>query len=176
MDWKPKAQILADTPGSEPPKPSKPGFGGFDGATFAKSPEIEASPDPADLARASTVLNRTGVRIMALEDGAAIGVWADLDGPEIRAALSILELDRLPIRFLDGDGIPMRYRQRRVPGEPVPLDVLIEMERAAADPWVVRDRKLGEIGWRSHPILWTDPPAAASRSRRGDYRRRGGAL
>src|SRR5271157_3372664 len=64
MDWEPKARILADTAESEPTKPSKPGFVGFDGATPAEYPEIEAGPDPAELARASAVLNRAGVRIM----------------------------------------------------------------------------------------------------------------
>jgi hypothetical protein len=58
MDWTPKAQILAETAESEPTKPSKPGFVGFEGTTSAESPEIEAGPDPAELARASVVLNR----------------------------------------------------------------------------------------------------------------------
>jgi hypothetical protein len=113
---------------------------------------------------------------MALEGGATVGVWSDLDGPEIREALRILELDRLLVRFLDGDGVPMRYRQRRVPGEPVPPGVLVEMERAAVEPWVVRDRMLGEIGWHAHSSLWTESEAAAPQARRGDSRRRGGAL
>lgn len=84
MDWKPTTRILAETTEGEPTKPSKPGFVGFDGATSAESPEIEAGPDPVELARASEVLNRAGVRIMALEAGATIGVCSDLDGPEVR--------------------------------------------------------------------------------------------
>jgi hypothetical protein len=92
MDWKPR--ILADPAESEPTKPSKPGFVGFEGATSAESSEIEAAPDPAELARASAVLNRAGVRIMALEGGATIGVWSDLDGPEVRAALRTFGSDR----------------------------------------------------------------------------------
>src|SRR5262245_19094090 len=67
MDWKPKPRILADAAESEPTKPSKPGSVGFEGATSAESPEIGAEPDSAELARASAVLNRAGVRIMALE-------------------------------------------------------------------------------------------------------------
>jgi hypothetical protein len=43
-----------------------------------------ADPDAAELTRACSVLNRSGVRIMTLEAGATIGVWSDLDGPEVR--------------------------------------------------------------------------------------------
>ena len=147
MDWKPKARILADSAESEPTKPSKPGSVGFEGATSAESPEIEAGPDPAELARASAVLNRAGVRIMALEGGATIGVWSDLDGPEVRAALRTFGSDRLPVRYLDGARIPMRYKVRRVDGEPVPLNVLAEMERHPADPWKVRKQMLAQMKW-----------------------------
>ena len=116
MDWTPR--ILADTAESEPTKPSKPGFVGFDGATCAEAPKIETSLDPAEWVRASTVLNRVGVRIMLLRDGAAIGVWSDLDGPQIRAALRLINTHNLPIRYLDDADVPLRYKVRRVP-EPI---------------------------------------------------------
>lgn len=103
---------------------------------------ILTDPDRVELVSASTVLNRAGVRIMALEDGATIGVWSDLDGPEVRAALRTLELDRLPVRYLDGAGVPLRYKLRRVEGEPVSANILAEMEQAPAEPWKVRDRLL----------------------------------
>ena len=57
-----------------------------------------------------------------------IGVWSDLDGPEVRAALRTSESDRVPVRYLDGGGIPMRYKVRRVEGEPVPMNVLSAMK------------------------------------------------
>jgi hypothetical protein len=161
MDWKPKAAILADAAESEPTKPSKPGFVGFEGATSAESAEIEAGPDPAELARASAVLDRAGVRIMALEDGATIGVWSDLDGPEVRRALRTFGSDGMPLRYLDGAGIPMRYKVRRGDGEPVPMNVLAEMERHPAEPWKVRDRMLSEMGWCSKGIPWAKWKAAA---------------
>ena len=161
MDWKPKARILADTVESEPTKPSKPGFVGFEGATPAESPEIKAGPDPAELARASAVLNRAGVCIMALEGGATIGVWSDLDGPEVRAALRTFGSDRLPVRFLDGASVPMRYKARRADGEPVPMNVLAEMEQHPAEPWKVRDRILNQVGWCSKGIPWAEWKAAA---------------
>ena len=149
MDWTPKARILADTAESEPTKTSETDSVVSVGATSAESPEIGAEPDPAESARASAVLNRAGVRIMALEGGATIGVWSDLDGPEIRAALRTFGSDRLPVRYLDGAGIPMQYKARHVEGEPVPVNVLAEMERHPAEPWKVRDRMLKEMGWCS---------------------------
>jgi hypothetical protein len=145
LAWKPKAHISQDSVKSEPTKPPKPSFGGSDGATFAESSEIEADPNPAELARASDVVNRAGVRIMTLDDGAAIGVWSDLDGPQVRAALRTLGADHLPVRYLDGAGVPMPYKVRHVAGEPVPISVLAEMERHPAEPWKVRDRMLNQM-------------------------------
>ena len=161
MDWTPKARILADTAESEPTKTSETDSVVFVGATSAESPEIEAEPDPAELARASAVLNRAGVRIMALEAGATIGVWSDLDGPEVRAALRTFGSDALPVRYLDGAGVPMRYKARRVDGEPVPLNVLAAMEQHPAEPWKVRDRMLNEMGWCSKGTPWAEWKAAA---------------
>jgi hypothetical protein len=182
IDWKPKARILADSAESEPTKPTKPGSEGFEGAISAESPEIQAGPNPAELAHKSAVLNRAGVRIMALEGGATIGMWSDLDGPEVRAALRTFGPERLPLRYLDGAGVPARYKVRRVEGEPVPMNVLAEMERRQADlmeasdpmetsapkggpmeheyPWIVRDRMLNEMGWCPKGITWAEWKAA----------------
>jgi hypothetical protein len=119
--------------------------------------------DPAELARASGVLNRAGVRIMRSEGAATIGVWSDLDGPDARAALRTFGSDGLPVRYLDGAGIPIRYKVRRVEGEPVPMNVLAEMERHQADSWKVRDRMLNEMGWSLKGIAGVAWKAAARR-------------
>ena len=119
-----------------------------------------SGPDPAELARASAVLKRAGVRIMALEGGATIGVWSDLDGPEVRATLRTFGSDRLPVRYLDGASVPMRYKARRVEGEPVPMSVLAEMERSPAEPWKVRERMLNKMGWCAKGIPWAESKAA----------------
>jgi hypothetical protein len=145
MDWKPKAQILRNSSESEPTKPTKPGFDGFEGATSGESQKIETA-SAAESASACDVLNRAGVRIMALDAGATIGVWSDLDGREIRAALRALEMGSMPVRYLDGSGIPVRYKERRVAGEPVPINVLAEMERRQVDPMCCPD-----------PIRCSDP-------------------
>jgi hypothetical protein len=112
-----------------------------------------SEPDPAELARASDIMTRTGSRIMTLSGGVlAIGIWSDLDWLGVRAALRVFDLDQLPVRYLDGAGIPLRYKVRRVDGEPVPLNVLIGMEQNPAEPWKHRDRMLAEIGWGAQPI------------------------
>jgi len=159
MDWQPKGGILAEGAASEPTKPSKPSSVGFEGAHSADSPEIETETEHARSAR--RLLNRAGVRIMILENGATIGVWSDLDGPEIRAALRTLGNVYLPVRYLDGAGVPIRYKARSGEGEAVPMNVLAEMERHPAEPWQVRDRMLNEMGWRSKGIAWADWKAAA---------------
>jgi hypothetical protein len=85
--------------------------------------KIEAQ-DEREVDHARDVLNSTGARIMALKLGPAIGVWSDLDTPEVRSALRVLRLDQLPLRFLDGPAVQMRYKVRSVPGEPGPLSAL----------------------------------------------------
>ena len=112
------------------------------------------------MARASAVLNRAGVRIMQLDGVTTIGIWSDLDGPEVRKALRVYGSDRLPIRYLEGAAIPMRYKLRRVEGEPVPRNVLLEMERTPQEPWKVRDRMLQEMGWGSTASSWAEWKAA----------------
>jgi hypothetical protein len=138
MDWKPGARFLADSTGTEPTKLSKPGFVAFEGVTSTKFPEIEPRSCPVELPLASAALNRAGVRIMRLDGKFTIGVWSDLDGAKIRAALRTLGMDRLPVRYLDGAGIPLRYKLRRVEGEPIPMSVLAQMERHSGESWEVR--------------------------------------
>jgi hypothetical protein len=106
---------------------------------------LVAAAESAELTRASGVLTRAGMRLMELENGTTIGLWSDLDGPEVRAALRAFGSDRLPVRYLDGAGVPMRYKIRRVEGEPVPMSVLAAMEQNPAEPWEVRDRLLSEM-------------------------------
>ena len=83
---------------------------------------------------------------MDLDGESTIGVWSDLYGPDTRAALLTLQNDDLPVRYLEGPGIPDQYKYRSVAGEPVPMTVLAEMERLPKMPWNVRDRMLEEMG------------------------------
>ncbi len=88
------------------------------------------SPEPSQAAidRALCVLHRAGARGMLLDGGPVIGLWSDLDAPPVRAALDTLGMDAVPVRILDGDGVPDRYKVRRVPGQPVSLSRLRRME------------------------------------------------
>lgn len=160
LDWTPKTLISADSAEDGPTKPSKPGSVGFVGATSVESPEIHIEPDPAELVRASAVLNRGCVRLMQLDGVSSIGIWSDLDGPEVRKALRVFGSDGLPVRYLDGAAVPMRYKLRRVEGEPVPQSVLLEMERSLREPWKVRNRLLQEMGWCSKANSWAEWKAA----------------
>lgn len=142
LNWQPKAGILTEGGEGEPTRPLECGSVGFEGVSSGGSPEIGSETEQAGTAR--RLLNRAGVRIMILESGATIGLWSDLDGPDIRAAVSTLGLAGLPVRYLDGTGVPIRYKVRRTGGEPVPMSVLAEMEQNPTDPWKVRDQMLNE--------------------------------
>jgi hypothetical protein len=114
----------------------------------ARTHQLE--PAGQDLGHATALLNQAEVRIVRLETGAAIGIWSDLDSPSIRNALRVLGMAELPIRYLDGPDIPLRYKLRRVPGEPVPDYVRAAMERHPKAPWKIRDQMLGRA-WRFEP-------------------------
>jgi hypothetical protein len=161
LDWNPKTQVLVEPAADEPTKPTKPGSVGFVGAVPAEDAEIHADADPVELTRASAVLNRAGVRIMQIDGVTTIGIWSDLDGPEIRKTLRTFGSGQLPVRYLDGVGVPTRYKLRRVAGEPVPMAVLSEMERHSSEPWKIRDRMLQEIGWSSKAVSWAEWKAAS---------------
>ena len=106
-------------------------------------PSHDSETAPEELTRASRVLAHADVRLMQIDGQLVIGIWSDLDSIEIRYALELFGSGDAPVRYLDGPGIPDRFRLRRVAGEPVPLDVLHEMERSP-EPWKVRDRMLKE--------------------------------
>jgi hypothetical protein len=64
------------------------------------------------------------------------------------------------VRYLDAAVVPARYKVRRVEGEPVPMNVLAEMQRHPAEPWKVRDRILNDMNWCSKGIPWAKWKAA----------------
>jgi hypothetical protein len=98
-------------------------------ATAASSPSIckpvdknQAEPTKEQISDAVRTLNETGCRQWCEGAVHCVGVWSDLDGAEIRGAIATLGLTDSVIRFLDGDGVPLRFRLRhvpdRAPGEP----------------------------------------------------------
>jgi hypothetical protein len=111
---------------------------------------VSPAEEPDPLTRAGEVLKANGVRLFQLDGVPVVGLWSDLDGPHIRAALAVLENDKLPVRYIDGPNIPMRYKVRKMKGQPVPLEIVAAMDKANADggqAWEVRDRMLLGIGW-----------------------------
>lgn len=175
LDWAPKSRNLAESAESEPTKPSIHGFVGFEGDVQAESAKIETEPSQEAIDAAGKILAANGVRLMQLDGVPTVGLWSDLDGPYTRAALMRCGSGKWPVRYLDGAGIPVRYKLRHIPGEPVPLEVLAEMERLQANlmqaddrwegcgptpaeyPWVARDRMLKQAVWCS----WAEWKAAA---------------
>jgi hypothetical protein len=120
------------------------------------------------------------MRLMELESGTTIGLWSDLDSAEVRAALRVFGSHVLPLRYLDSPQVPTRYKERRVQGEPVPMNVLAEMVRLEEKlaqyqqalpvseqtaptefPWTVRDRVVSAMGYSPRLIAWAAWRAAA---------------
>jgi hypothetical protein len=112
-------------------------------------------PSPEELARSSAALAKAGVRLMRIDGADYVGIWSDLDGPEVRPALRTYGSHELPVRYLDGD-VPMRFKLRKVPGEPVPANVLAAMEQGPNQPWVIRDRMLEEMSWSPDGVPWAE--------------------
>ena len=76
----------------------------------------EPDQDPLGLIgieHASALLNRLGARLMRLNGGYAIGLWRERDGQQVRSALRTLEMDELPVRYLEEDGIPELYKTQK---------------------------------------------------------------
>jgi hypothetical protein len=100
---------------------------------------IQPDLDRGDLIRARAVLNRAGVRKLEVDGTTTIGIWSDLDGPDIRAALLVLNLDRLPVAYLDGTTVAVHQKGR-----------------LCAEPWIVRDRMLKAMGWCPDGLGWPE--------------------
>jgi hypothetical protein len=154
LDWEPQTRIFSICLKEAPTKPTESGFVGFVGPRHRQIQKIEGEPDPAELSRASAILGQAGVRLMRLESGDAVGIWSDLDSPAIRNALRILGSGELPVLYLDGPNVPLRYKLRRVPGEPVPNSVREAME-GSSEPWKVRSRMPRNF------VLWPQAEAKA---------------
>jgi len=65
-----------------------------------ESAEIAPKPTPKELAHASAVLAKAGIRLMRIDGMDVVGIWSDLDGPEARAALRTYGSGQLPVRYL----------------------------------------------------------------------------
>jgi hypothetical protein len=124
------------------------------------APTLSPEPERADYVRARFVLNQAGVRKFFVDAELTIGVWSDLDNREIRAALRALGAGNLPVRYLDGPGIPAPYKLRAVDGDSVPQNVLEAMQQDALAPWDVRDQMLSEMNCGQQGLQWAEWKAA----------------
>ena len=145
--WVPKTRILDNSLERAPSKPSKHASAGFGGVASAESPETEVRSNP-NLARAAALLDRLGVRHIVVDGINIIGIWSDLDGPEIRSALATVGHGAVPVRYLDGPDVPLMYKVRRISGEPLPMQVLPAMQAELSEPWRIRDAMLRDMGWK----------------------------
>lgn len=136
LDWEPKTCIFSKRPETAPTQPTQPdttgcagrlqnlpkssveGLEGYVGPDPGQSQKFEAELDLVQLVRAAALLNQVGVRIVQSEGGDAIGVWSHLDSAPISKALRILGASQASVLYLDGPGVPIRYKVRRLPGDP----------------------------------------------------------
>jgi hypothetical protein len=110
-----------------------------------------------------------GCRPIEIGGQPAIGIWSDLDHPSLRTAIRDYyaalwpAMAGAPIVYLDGPGIPDRFKERRVPrvptredgrpADPIPLEVVEAMMRSD-EPWKVREHMLDELGWLRKRAPW----------------------
>ena len=144
LTW--ESPISGAPPNSEPPKPAKPSFDGFDGSPLGQIQKIGPGRELARASLARASLARAGVRFLSLRDVAVAGVWSDRDGPEVRDALRDLGAGSLPLVYLDGPAVPLRWKGRAVPGDPVPSDVLAAMR------WRPESGQALRLGQRSNRL------------------------
>jgi hypothetical protein len=123
-------------------------------ASGSAAETVEIDPERPEFVAARRILNQAGVRKFPLDGELVIGVWADLDGPEIRAALKTIQSDVYPVRYLDGPGTPEEYKGRQVAGEPLPMNVLHAVMENPTAPWEVRDQMLAEMKWCPDGTPW----------------------
>jgi len=77
--------------------------------------EGEQTEATAATIAATRLMNITGCRIIRDGEQLLVGVWSDLDGPEIRAALRALGMQSLPVVHLESADVDVRYKVRHCP-------------------------------------------------------------
>lgn len=61
------------------------------------------------------LLNLAGTRIMRTDSGFQVGIWEDLDGPELRTAIRSVGMSAYPVLHLEDAGVALQYKVRRCP-------------------------------------------------------------
>jgi hypothetical protein len=79
---------------------------------------------------AMLLLNLAGCRII---DPARVGIWSDLDTPDIRAALRVVGMDEMAVVYLDeARDVPSRFKLRSCPDKPPGESLSAWQKRAGA--------------------------------------------
>jgi len=118
-----------------------------------------ADPDAALHARARALLDRFEVRVFEIDGCPVVGIWSDYDSPAVRAAIRAVGWGHLPLRYRDSPDFPDKWKVSSLPGEPVPLEILRNMENAMdGEPWKVLQQKLLEWDRRRAQAKAAPPP------------------
>ncbi|MGI9074289.1 MAG: hypothetical protein ACR2JB_23920 [Bryobacteraceae bacterium] len=72
-------------------------------------------PTLAEIAEAMQLLNLCGVRIMRYDSELRLGMWEDLDGPELRHAIAAVGMHELRVVHLESAEVPIRFKIRSCP-------------------------------------------------------------
>ena len=101
-----------------------------------------------DIERACRFLELSEVRRINVAGETTVAIWSNIDSASIRGALKVVGWDSLKVKYLDSPAVPIRYKVSNLDGDPVPLEVLAEMEAADDQPWEVRDRLMRQLAGR----------------------------
>src|SRR5262249_46706522 len=108
--------------------------------------------------RAEAYLRAREVRVIRIDDADVVGVWSDVDSATVRRAIAIVGWNNLPVKYLDSDSTPDRFKGSNLSDEPLPIEILRAMEKADRDPWAARDRMILELNRRAaRPRVTIDP-------------------
>jgi hypothetical protein len=75
----------------------------------------DGRPTESEINDAMRLLNLAGCRIIAEDCGFLIGIWDDLDGPELRRAIWVLGMGEHRIVHLESREIAIQFKSRRCP-------------------------------------------------------------
>jgi hypothetical protein len=81
---------------------------------FAKT-LLDGRLTESEINHAMRLLNLAGCRIIAEDCGFLIGIWDDLDGPELRRAIWVLGMGEHRIVYLESRQIAIQFKSRRCP-------------------------------------------------------------
>jgi hypothetical protein len=145
LEWSPPSISLADA-NTEPTEATEGASDGSVGLRSGTRPVVDATACAQSITepqrQAMALLNGIGARAVWVGPAVYIGLWSDLDSPQLRSTIRTLGWDEYSVMYLDSSGVPPRYKVRRVAGDCVPLHVLRAMEADQTTPWVTRDRML----------------------------------